>query len=159
MDSGIEGFGGSPRAQQAWGHRLGSSFRTRVPEFQDTPPPPSQKNTHTHTYRESETSRSDEAIGNLQQDYGSGSQDPKLKSEILHVGFTHARPGVGRTAHNTHMQLGGRLHSRKLTWKPKKGLIKTTVLLKGYCIGFHVSLGECRRQSLCLTFNKLPPAC
>ena len=34
------------------------------------------------------------------------------------------------------------LHSRKLTWKPKKGPIKTTVLLKGYCMGFHVSLGE-----------------
>ena len=33
------------------------------------------------------------------------------------------------------------LHSRKLTWKPKKGPIKTTVLLKGYYMGFHVSLG------------------
>ena len=31
------------------------------------------------------------------------------------------------------------LHSRKLTWKPKKG----TVLVKGYYMGFHVSLGEC----------------
>ena len=35
------------------------------------------------------------------------------------------------------------LHSRKLTWKPKKGPIKTTVLLKGGYMGFHVSLGEC----------------
>ena len=35
------------------------------------------------------------------------------------------------------------LHSRKLTWKPKKGPIKTTVLLKGDCMSFHVSLGEC----------------
>ena len=34
--------------------------------------------------------------------------------------------------------------SRKLTWKPKKGPIKTTVLLKGGYMGFHVSLGECR---------------
>ena len=33
------------------------------------------------------------------------------------------------------------IHSRKLTWKPKKGPIKTTVLLKGYYMGFHVSLG------------------
>ena len=36
------------------------------------------------------------------------------------------------------------LHSRKLTWKPKKGPIKTTFLLKGAYMGFHVSLGECR---------------
>ena len=35
------------------------------------------------------------------------------------------------------------IHSRKLTWKPKKGPIKTTVLLKGDNMGFHVSLGEC----------------
>ena len=35
------------------------------------------------------------------------------------------------------------LYSRKLTWKPKKGPIKTTVLLKGDYMGFHVSLGEC----------------
>ena len=36
------------------------------------------------------------------------------------------------------------IHSRKLTWKPKKGPIKTTVLLKGDYMGFHVSLGECK---------------
>ena len=36
------------------------------------------------------------------------------------------------------------VHSRKLTWKPKKGPIKTTVLLTRYYMGFHVSLGECR---------------
>ena len=35
------------------------------------------------------------------------------------------------------------IHSWKLTWKPKKGPIKTTVLLKGDYMGFHVSLGEC----------------
>ena len=35
------------------------------------------------------------------------------------------------------------IHSRKLTWKPKKGPVKTTVLLKEGYIGFHVSLGEC----------------
>ena len=34
-------------------------------------------------------------------------------------------------------------HSRKLTWKPKKGPTKTTVLLKGGYVSFHVSLGEC----------------
>ena len=42
------------------------------------------------------------------------------------------------------------LHSRKLTWKPKKGPIKTTVPLKGGYMGFHVSLGECK-------FFVLPP--
>ena len=40
------------------------------------------------------------------------------------------------------------VHSRKLTWKPKKGPIKTTVLLNGDYMGFHVSLGECRVWSL-----------
>ena len=35
------------------------------------------------------------------------------------------------------------IHSRKLTWKPKKGPIKTTVRLKGESMGFPVSLGEC----------------
>ena len=35
------------------------------------------------------------------------------------------------------------VHSRKPTWKPKKGPIKTTVLLKGGYMGFHVSLREC----------------
>ena len=41
-----------------------------------------------------------------------------------------------------------RLHSRKLTWKPNKGPIKTTVLLKGDYMGFHVSLGECKSWSV-----------
>ena len=36
------------------------------------------------------------------------------------------------------------LHFRKLTWKPKKGPIKTTVLLTGDHMGFHVSLGSVR---------------
>ena len=35
------------------------------------------------------------------------------------------------------------LHSQKLTWKPQKGPIKTTVLLQGDYMGVHVSLGEC----------------
>ena len=35
------------------------------------------------------------------------------------------------------------VHSRKLTWKPKKGPVKTTVSLNGNYMGFHVSLGEC----------------
>ena len=34
--------------------------------------------------------------------------------------------------------------SRKLTWKPKKGPMKTRVLVKGGYMGFHVSLGECK---------------
>ena len=40
------------------------------------------------------------------------------------------------------------LHSWKLTWKPIKGPIKTTVPLKGVYMGFHVSLGECTLQDL-----------
>ena len=41
------------------------------------------------------------------------------------------------------------LPSRKLTWKPsKKGPVKTTVLLKGDYMSFHVSLGECTSQGL-----------
>ena len=35
------------------------------------------------------------------------------------------------------------LQSRKLTWKPQKGSIKTTVPQTGGHMGFHVSLGEC----------------
>ena len=34
------------------------------------------------------------------------------------------------------------VHSRKLTWKPKKGPTNTTVPLKSGYMGFHVSLGE-----------------
>ena len=37
------------------------------------------------------------------------------------------------------------LHSWKLTWKPKRAPIKTTVPLKWGYMGFHVSLGECIR--------------
>ena len=44
------------------------------------------------------------------------------------------------------------LPSRKLTWKPKKGPKKTTVLLNGGYMGFHVSLGEC---TVCKSSNKL----
>ena len=40
------------------------------------------------------------------------------------------------------------LHSRKLTWKPKKGPIKTTVLLQEGYMGFHVSLGECKTPTM-----------
>ena len=40
------------------------------------------------------------------------------------------------------------LHSRKLTWKPNKSPRKTTVLLKGDSMGFHVSLGECTSMQL-----------
>ena len=37
----------------------------------------------------------------------------------------------------------GLIPSRKLTWKPKKGPLKTTVPLKWGYMGFHVSFGEC----------------
>ena len=40
------------------------------------------------------------------------------------------------------------LHSWELTWKPKRGPIKTTVPLKWGYMGFHVSLGECNISSL-----------
>ena len=40
-----------------------------------------------------------------------------------------------------------RVHSWKLTWKPKKGPIKTLVLLNGDYMGFHVNLGECKAPS------------
>ena len=35
------------------------------------------------------------------------------------------------------------IHSWKLTWKPKKGPLKTTVPLKGDYMGFHASFQEC----------------
>ena len=47
---------------------------------------------------------------------------------------------------NTHGSILEDVPSRKLTWKPKKGPIKATVLLKGGYMGFHVSLGECREH-------------
>ena len=40
------------------------------------------------------------------------------------------------------------IHSRKLTWKPNKGPIQTTVPLKEGYMGFHVNLGECNAQVL-----------
>ena len=36
------------------------------------------------------------------------------------------------------------LHSWKLTWKPKRGPIKTTVPLKWGYMDFHVSFWECK---------------
>ena len=44
--------------------------------------------------------------------------------------------GLFRKVHET-------LHSRKLTWKPKRVPIRTTVPSKAGYMGFHVSLGEC----------------
>ena len=41
------------------------------------------------------------------------------------------------------------VRSRKLTWKPKKGPIKTTVLLQEDYVDFHVSLGECSSCRSC----------
>ena len=35
------------------------------------------------------------------------------------------------------------VHSRRITWQPKKGPTKTTVPLQGNSMGFHVDLGEC----------------
>ena len=52
-------------------------------------------------------------------------------------------PCNGKSDANSQMKRGRRLHSRKLTWKPKKGPIKTTIPPKGNSMGFHVSLGEC----------------
>ena len=40
------------------------------------------------------------------------------------------------------------LHPQKLTWKPIRGAMKTTVPLKGGYMGFHVSLRECRGLEL-----------
>ena len=62
----------------------------------------------------------------------------------LQVGIPDARP----------CSLRG-LHSRKLTWKPKKGPIKTTVTLKWGYMGFHVNLGECRVYNS-LTLDPVP---
>ena len=47
-----------------------------------------------------------------------------------------------------HIQGVGMVHSWELTWKPKRGPIKTTVPLKRGYMGFHVSLGECRLVGL-----------
>ena len=41
-------------------------------------------------------------------------------------------------------------HSRKLTWKPKKGPMKTTVPLKGGYMGLHVNLRECKMTVMLL---------
>ena len=43
------------------------------------------------------------------------------------------------------------LHSWKLTWKPKRGPVKTTVPLNWGYMGFHVSLGECKLYGSKLT--------
>ena len=53
----------------------------------------------------------------------------------------HRLPELPGLWHKTQVT---KLHSRKITWKPKKGPIQTTDLLKGGYMGFHVSLGECR---------------
>ena len=56
---------------------------------------------------------------------------PKVYKGHIHLALLSCREII------THIR------SRKLTWNPKKGSIKTTVLLKGVYMGFHVSLGEC----------------
>ena len=43
---------------------------------------------------------------------------------------------------------GKKLHSWKLTWRPKKGPMKTTVPLKWGYVGFHVSFQECSMHDL-----------
>ena len=46
----------------------------------------------------------------------------------------------------------------QVTWKPKKGSIKTTVLLKGDYMGLDVSLGECSYfHSMCTLWLYTPP--
>ena len=59
--------------------------------------------------------------------------------------FLYTFPTAARAAVCTCLakSLTSQIHSRKLTWKPQKGPIKTTVLIKGGYMGFHVSLGEC----------------
>ena len=47
------------------------------------------------------------------------------------------------------------LPTRKLTWKPKKGPIKTTVPSKRGYMGFHVSLEECIARRYMLGFAGL----
>ena len=59
---------------------------------------------------------------------------------------TNPRPPIlmalsGETVPGTSTSLP--LHSRKLTWKPKRVPIRTTVALEEGYLGFHVSLGEC----------------
>ena len=44
------------------------------------------------------------------------------------------------------------LHSWELTWKPKRGPIKTTVPLKWGYMGFHVCLGECKWEVVAYVF-------
>ena len=51
--------------------------------------------------------------------------------------------GLGSRVEGPELFKSDLIPSWKLTWKPKKGPMKTTVLLKGGYMGFHVSLGEC----------------
>ena len=67
--------------------------------------------------------------------------------ELAIVANAYSRGGVPRPARPSTASRQARREvrpSRKLTWKPKKGPIKTTVPLKGGYMDFHVSLGECR---------------
>ena len=66
------------------------------------------------------------------------SETPNLTQKLILIMWT--LPAGSRQGCREGLQ---HLHSRKLAWKPQKGPIKTTVLLKGYSMGFHVSLGEC----------------
>ena len=63
----------------------------------------------------------------------------------LPIGSLGKLGGASRVAYKASCR---KLHSRKVTWKPKKVSIKTTVLLKGDYMGFHVSLGECTHLKL-----------
>ena len=65
----------------------------------------------------------------------SQSRNPKPKALILQI--FNPKP------YFLHPQKPQAIHPWKLTWKPKKGQIKTTAPLKGHYMGFHVSLGEC----------------
>ena len=51
-------------------------------------------------------------------------------SSRLHLQPTGEEPWPATEAEPARMEGQGDLHSRKLTWKPKKGPIKTAVLLK-----------------------------
>ena len=67
----------------------------------------------------------------------------RLRAKVSSATFEHTW-GYIRVV-QTDMRIYRLLPSRKLTltWKPKKGPIKTTVPLKWGYRGFHVSLGDC----------------
>ena len=68
------------------------------------------------------------------------SQRPGRKNEKA---FLRTTENGKKTPRARHSRPQNTIHSWKLTWKPKRGPVKTTVLLNWGYMGFHVSLGEC----------------